>query len=140
MTTDAAIYSPGQVFEVKFPFTRENYEGFGEDGPYTTKTWKPGVRMEQTSIDDVEAFADGEGAMILTVVSVHKPGRFPTRVFCTRRWRDPNGTEFGKTKLHIWTAEKFGRLARGYQHEYELTPLHTEGPIGHGGLTQVAAE
>ena len=26
---------------------------------------------------------------LLTVVDIHKPGRFPTRVFYTRQWKDP---------------------------------------------------
>lgn len=115
---------PGQTFEVKYPFVFEEYEDFGPDGPFKTKSWKPGVRMEPAGPygEDVDGTADGEGAMILSVVSTHRPGRFPERVFYTRRWIDPRGSEFGKTKLHIATAEKFRRLAGGYAYPYVVNP------------------
>lgn len=65
-------------------------------------------------------FADGLGSIILTVVGVFKPGKYPTRVFFTRRWRDPEGREFGKGALRIATVPQFYILAGGYRHDYEI--------------------
>lgn len=58
--------------------------------------------------------------MVLTVIDHFKPGRFPARVFFTRRWVTPDGKEFGKGKLHIATIPAFKRRATAYMHEYEL--------------------
>lgn len=118
--------SAGMVFRARFPFIRDTVTIYDADGPAEIKTWRPGVRMEQVYIPpddcDTESHADGEGEMILTVVSVHKPGHFPTRVFFTRRWRSPDGKEFGKSACRCWTAEKFRRLAKGYAHPYKCVP------------------
>lgn len=111
------MIQPGDKYSVTYPFILDD----GWDEP-PAKTWRPGVRFENVSPEDVGAFADGEGQMTLTVVSLHKPGRFPSRVFYTRAWRAPNGKEFGKSRLLIATAQKFKRIAAGYGHEYRLTP------------------
>lgn len=116
----------GDIFRVKFPFVRcevdicdEDPESFG--GFVTIKSWKPGVEFVPCGIgDDSEAVCDAEGEMVLTVVDVHKPGRFPSRVFYTRRWVNPDGKEFGKGALRITTLTAFKRRAAGYMHEYEL--------------------
>lgn len=115
---------PGAEIEVAHPFIRDTYNGYDSDGPFEQKTWRPGVRHEHLPPEgDTEAFADGIGTQIITIISTHKPGRFPERVFFTRKWRDPSGHEFGKTKLHSKTAQAFRRLIRGYRHEYILTDL-----------------
>lgn len=59
--------------------------------------------------------------MALDVVATFKPGRFPERVFYTRRWVDPDGREFGKTgRLLIATAGQFRRLLKGYRHPFAV--------------------
>jgi hypothetical protein len=120
MTTARPELEEGNVFRAPYPFVRDEYDSPEEDGIVKVKTWKPGTRFEWVGPEDTECVADAVGEIILTVVSIHKPGRFPTRVFFTRRWRDPKGREFGKTKLHICTAEKFRRLASGYAHEFQI--------------------
>lgn len=118
----------GDVFHVRYPFVRcevdvpdPDPEGFGF---VTIKSWKPGVEFEEVGCGygapDVESVCDAEGQMVLTVVDVHKPGRFPSRVFFTRRWIDPDGNEFGKGGLHITTVQAFKRRAAGYMHEYRI--------------------
>lgn len=111
----------GAVISIAHPFVRDTIELIDESGPYEKKTWVPGVRHEQYGPEDTEAVADGIGAQILTVVSVHKPGRFPMRVFYVRRWRDPDGREFGKRKCHIKTAQAFGWIIRGYRVEFRMS-------------------
>ena len=70
--------------------------------------------------------ADAVGTQILTVVSVHKPGKFPARVFYTRRWRDPDGVEFGKTHLRVTVMQSFRTIVRGYRHDYRMATEHNK--------------
>lgn len=119
----------GDVFRVPYPFIRDTYTAFENDGEghYGSSeqaTWKPGTRIETVYIapDDCDAvyMADGVGEIILTIISVHKPGRFPTRVFYTRQWRSPDGKEFGKRGCRCAVSEKFRRLARGYLYPFKV--------------------
>jgi hypothetical protein len=109
----------GQVDTLPYPFVRCKWSEVDDDGMIERDGWKPGVEADQ-SAENTDYVADGMGRMTLTVVSVHKPGKFPVRVFFTRRFTDPEGREFGKGKCHIATAEKYRRLARCYQHDFEL--------------------
>lgn len=120
--------APGLVAEVPYPFVRSTYQEIDEDEGGVTfnerPTWKPGTRFEDVGHGDVECYADAIGRMVLTVVDVHKPGRFPTRVFYTRQWIDPDGKRFGKTgKLHIATVDAFRRRAGGYWHEFTMATV-----------------
>lgn len=116
---DAANHdlTEGRTFRVAYPFVRDLHSFMDEDGIGKSLTWKPGLRAVHVpafEVPDVNEVADAMGEMILNVVSVHKPGRFPTRVFFTRQWVTPDGRGFGKDKLHVATAGKFRRLARGF--------------------------
>lgn len=110
----------GSVFAFPYPFVREEREVYEEDGPVKMKSWCPGVRDEPRYPDDTEAVADGLGKQIVRVVDVHKPGKYPTRVFFTREWEDPAGRVFGKPCLRIKTLNAFRRLVSGYRYEYRL--------------------
>lgn len=115
---------PGQVFTVRYPFTRAVYQEpqFDEEGSSHTDvpTWKPGGYdwREHDYSDRLAAVADGAGELQLTVISVHQPGRYPTRVFFTRKWKSPDGKLFGRGKLEVVTIEKFRRTAAGYMHPW----------------------
>jgi hypothetical protein len=104
----------GLVFRAPYPFIRAKYEGMDAGEFFERETWRPGTEFR----GDTECIAEGTGEIVLTVVSVHKPGRYPTRVFFTRKWRDPDGLEFGKPTCRCVTLEKFRRLARGYKFEF----------------------
>lgn len=110
----------GALFEARYPYVRETVSLFDGDGMAEQLSWKPGTRGEARGPEDAEMVADAEGTIILTVVGVFKPGRFPTRVFFTRRWRDPDGREFGKGNCRMTTVAKFYELSRGYRHYYEM--------------------
>jgi hypothetical protein len=122
----------GDVFCVRFPFVRETVDLPDDDpegvGFVRVQSWKPGVRFEALPPygEDSESVADAEGQMVLTVVDVHRPGRFPTRVFFTRAWVDPDGKTFGKGALRITTMQAFKRRAGSYQHEYRVATLEEE--------------
>lgn len=129
--------APGEVFTVQYPFIRDkttvmaaHYEPGDEvcGGRVEIDTWIPGVRREYGYTGDTESFADGLGACVLTVVSVHKPGKYPTRFFYTRKWITPEHKTFGKTQLRIATVAKFRRLAAGYWHDYRIKPQPVEVP------------
>ena len=119
--------SPGDVFEVDYPFVRCEVTMLDADGPYEAKSWRPGTLNRLIPPDDCESYANGVGKMILTVESVHKPGRFPTRVFYTRKFRGPDGRVFGKGGLHIATLQKFGRISRRFSYDYVIDPDETQG-------------
>jgi hypothetical protein len=118
----------GTSFLVKYPFHRGTHEEHDGEGVAVVPTWIPGVRFEAAGLygEDSEAFADGEGQMVLTVVDVFKPGRFPARVFFTRRWVDPDGNTFGKGCLRITTQAAFVRRTKGYMHEYVVSKAAME--------------
>lgn len=110
-----------EVYRIKYPFIRDKFEGFDEDGPCTSMTWKPGVRFENISYDEVGTFADAVGEQILTVVSRHKPSpKHPERVFYTQSFVAPDGRSFGKSGLKILTANAFRRRASGYRYAFDL--------------------
>lgn len=111
----------GDLIEVPHPFIREAYTTRDCDGEQELIGWRPGIRNEPVPPDDAEIVADGVGAQILTVLGKYRAGKFPERIFYTRRWRDPDGREFGKGKLHIRTVGAFTSLARGYAHPYRLS-------------------
>lgn len=104
----------GQEFRIAYPFIKDTYGEYDGEEFVEKPTWRPGCRYEQCGCDDSEAVADGNGEQIMTVVDVHKPGKYPARVFYTVSWIDPEGRKFGKGKLHIATVEKFMRRTRGF--------------------------
>ncbi len=118
--SEKPIPAVGEVAEVSYPFIRATYSYADTEGMCEAEGWKPGIKNVHVYPDDCEAMADARGLMRLTVVSVHKPGKYPTRVFCTRRFVTPDGKEFGKGKLHIMTIEKFRRLSSGFQVPYRI--------------------
>lgn len=109
-------FHSGQEFRVVYPFIRDTYTEFDEDGGAERPTWRPGCRYEACGYygDESEALADGIGTQVLTVVDVFKPGKYPTRIFYTVTWVDPEGRQFGKGKLHIAALEKFRRRTLGF--------------------------
>lgn len=118
----------GEVFEVPYPFVRDTYHGIEQDEEgegwheVALPSWKPGTRSEYTGAPDGDtgSVADAMGAQILTVISLHRPGKYPERVFFTRQWRDPDGKVWGKTKLRITTRGAFSALCAGYRHSFDL--------------------
>lgn len=125
MTSQKTELAPGDVFEAPYPFVRSTYDEFDEFGGVEVPTWKPGVRHQDRVQrhgyePEVDTVADAMGHIILAVVSIHRPGRFATRVFYTRRWRDPSGREFGKNQCRVTTLAAFRALTRGFRHPYML--------------------
>lgn len=115
-----SLPSAGEVFTIVYPSVRDTYSAFDEEGAHEADTWKPGINYVQVSEDHSAPVADAVGSATFTVVDTFKPGRFPRRVFFTRQFVNPDGRQFGKTKLHIATLDKFRRLTRGYQHPFGI--------------------
>lgn len=113
----------GRVFEVPYPYVKDTWvEYYGTDETDEVPTWKPGVRQEAMRGDEeTYAVADGMGAQVVTVVGIYKPGRYPTRVFYSRQWRDPDGKLFGRAKCRSLIGSAFARLVQGYRYPFELT-------------------
>jgi hypothetical protein len=76
----------GQEYRVKFPFYENDDHGHDQHFPYSSGLWIPGCRSVMSPPDDCEFAADGEGEMVLTVVDTFKPGKYPERVFYTRKF------------------------------------------------------
>lgn len=123
----------GEVFTVSHPFVRDTFTEYerADDGEFDAvdvATWRPGTRVENRhspvwtgeDVPDPTDVADALGEQVLTVVGVYKPGRFPTRVFYERQWRDPDGKMFGKTKCRMTTVPAFRRLVAGYRVAFEV--------------------
>lgn len=118
---DKITLEVGKTYAVVYPFVREKVELLGFDGPYSEISWRPGCRYESgDEYGDGSYSADADGEMMLIVVSLHKPGRYPGRVFYIRQWKDPDGGIFGKRNLRMTTMDSFRRLIKGYRHRYEL--------------------
>jgi hypothetical protein len=120
----------GQTHTVTgYPFVRYVADLYDEDDgrPYQTEGWRPGctLKIDENAggyFPENHYVADGVGSMVLNVVAVFRPGRFPERVFYTRRWVDPDGREFGKpNKLRVTTAAHFRSLLKGYRHDFEVS-------------------
>lgn len=109
-----------ETYTFDYPFVLADYTHYDEDGPVETKSWRPGVSNQFVHPDDFEPVAHGIGKQIVTVVSRHKPGRYPERIFYTRQWEDPKGRVFGKKRLLVKTTPAFKRLISGYQYGYRL--------------------
>lgn len=111
---------PGAVFVVdNYPFVLTTFTEFEPDAEgFSTvemQTWKPGHEYVEVGPEgEADAVCDGYGKQILTVVSTHKPGKFPERVFYTREWEDPDGKRFTSGGCKIAVKSKFMRLASGY--------------------------
>ena len=116
------LLQTGQEFVVKFPFVETDYTYYDvvTECVQCEETWRPGTNSEDIPPEDTGAVADGEGEMILTIVDIHKPGRYPERVFYTRKFVDPDGKLFGSNKLHITTTPTFKKRAAGYYHAYRV--------------------
>lgn len=114
----------GDLFEAPYPYFRQMVTLPPDDPEGTSmvevQSWCPGTQAVHEYPDDVSSVADALGAMLLTVIDVHKPGRFPARVFFTRQWRDPDGKVFGKAGLRITTVPAFLRRTKGYMHDFYL--------------------
>lgn len=113
----------GDVFEVIYPFVLENVDIIDDSTgkPFSTKSWRPGINVEFVDpYGETEAYAHANGKMVLTVHGFYKPGRFPSRVFFTRKFVDPEGHEFGKNGLKICTLGKFRRISSRYRVKHEI--------------------
>lgn len=120
----------GQTHTVAgYPFVRYVTDLYDEDDgrPCQTEGWRPGctLKIDENAggyFPENHYVADGVGSMVLNVVAVFRPGRFPERVFYTRRWVDPDGREFGKpNKLRVTTAAHFRSLLKGYRYDFEVS-------------------
>ncbi len=113
------------VIEVTYPFIRTTYDSYDElEGTHAKlPTWQAGVGgMDFNGYSGTfRAFgANAEGQMILTIVSIHKPGKYPERIFYTRQYRDPDGKIYGKTNLKIMATRSLKRYFKWFGEPYEI--------------------
>lgn len=116
----------GDEFVVPYPFVRCKAFVYDYDGGAEIDSWKPGTIGRMVGPEDAEEVAHGVGAMTLIVVSLHKPGKYPMRVFFTRKWKNPDGEEFGKGALRMTTVPAFRRRVSGYMYPFTVSEAEPE--------------
>lgn len=106
---------------IRYPFFMAKFMNYGDgdEFPFEDESWRPGCASDVDNHGNVTWFCEGHGEMLLEVVGEFKPGRFPSRVFYVRQWRDPDGKVFGIGKLRMTTRANFDRMLKGYRHNYE---------------------
>lgn len=105
---------------IPYPFVRCKVEVFDGEAPRMIESWRPGIEDWMPNAYCEGKYADGMGSMTLTEVSRHKPGKYPERVFYTRKFTTPDGVLFGKGGLRMTTATRFARLCKGYAHPFVI--------------------
>ena len=120
-------YEAGQVLERWTPFILEDKEimSFDPDigpGSTTIKSWRPGTRSEPIGPEDARPVWDGDGAEIRTIVAIVKIDNRTTRILYRRRWRKPDGEEFGKNTVRMTTpsALSMWQSGRGSYYRQEI--------------------
>ena len=111
----------GEQFTIEYPFywaSEADPETGADEGG-----WIPGTEGRLVPPDTAEEYADGIGYCVYTVVSTHRPGKYPTRVFYTREWLDPDGNEFGHKTLRVHSLGYFKRLIRGYRLPFQMSEV-----------------
>lgn len=107
--TDGEIFADAQ-FVRTHPFTLDTSGAF---------KWRPGAwESEPRHNDDPMPACHGLGFVYFKVVSVHKPGRYPTRVFYTRRFVTPDDEALPESGCLCVTMEKFKRLRKDFYVPY----------------------
>ena len=112
------------VHEIKVPF---HYWGHGEEDGYL-----PGCEHvkeeEYTGHNDGEAryhesgyyVATDWGHMLINEIQRVSITGYEDRIFYTRRWRDPEGKEFGKSDLKCKGARAFKQMLKGWRHPFYM--------------------
>lgn len=118
----ACTFQSGEVFERPHPFTVV-VENQG-DPERETERWRPGAwETKYIYPDDACALAHGVGRVQFTVVSVHTPPRYPTRVFYTRQFFMPDGSPYASSRLKNCIANKFAKDIKAFPFHYEVEEL-----------------
>ena len=136
-------FQPGERHTTDYPFVRVAFRDFdvSSGAGVFLPSWRPGIDTIETDRRCRDfCIAHGRGLLTLTVVSIHKPGRFPTRIFFTRRWTDPDGREFGKPACRVATVDKFRRTLRGYHHDWVVRDVPVESIIAAAGVGHVRTD
>jgi hypothetical protein len=112
----------GMVFERDHPFTyvTEN----SHDPELAWERWRPGAwKQLDISPEDVIACANAVGKVRFTVVSIHQPPGYQTRVFYKRQFFMPDGKAYASGSLRNCIISKFRRDIREFPFAYEVANL-----------------
>ena len=124
----------GDVFEHDYPFLRYAHkqeiwelDNFSKSHEFIAR-WKPATEHRYVGPNgETGLYADGMGKRRLTVYGVFKPSRFPSRVFYTQHWMDPESNNwFGLEKCRIKPLGSFRKMAAGFKLKCYETSLTIE--------------
>ena len=114
----------GMVFERDHPFTLV-VENKG-DPDCEMERWRPGAwntEVDGPYGESLSYFANAVGRVRFSVVSVHTPPGYPTRVFYKRQFFRPDGTAYASGSLKNCIISKFRRDIKGFPINYEIDDL-----------------
>lgn len=118
----ARLFEAGEVFERVHPFTWvTERRGATED---VVERWRPGAwDTKPIAPDDAIAACNGLGTVKFSVVSVHTPPGYPTRVFFKREFTQPDGEKYAASKLINCIARKFAKDITTFPFPFEVVEL-----------------
>ena len=125
--SNTLIVEPGATFRTPFPFLASKKQLFDEAGAREIISWRPGLEYEAQPPEGgwSKSYCNGWGSRIIEIISLHKPGKYPERVFFTRRWQPPNGAEFGKSACRVTTLSTMRRWLRdGHPYPTDEDVIH----------------
>lgn len=126
-------YETGAVIECKWPLTWcLHYQP--QIGPgHAILGWRAGVFPRDGDGGSYQSYtewdANGEGVARFTVISVHKPGKYPARVFYTREFVSPDNMPIHnkERRLHICSVAAFKKRVEGWPYSYDVYDDREEG-------------
>lgn len=121
MTSSADIRKLEAEYSAPWPFW------WCHDAQLGRGDWIPGVRLGAIPPDDCYAIADAVGSVHYKVISTHKPGKYPDRVFYVRQFTRPDGERFGRKGLKVCTLKKFIKLTHGWLPEPKCPYIQGDG-------------
>lgn len=130
----SAAVDAGMVFEREHPFTL-CVENRG-DPEFESERWRPGAwETKMIAPDDAVALAHAIGRARFTVVSVHTPPGYPTRVFYKRQFFMPDGSAYRPGNLRNSILSKFRRDVAKFPFAYEVDNLWDGDVLTHPDAT-----
>nr|WP_313011675.1 hypothetical protein [Brucella intermedia] len=119
---DTTAIEAGMVFERDHPFTLV-VENKG-DPDFEIERWRPGAwNVVEHGPEEALACANAIGKVKFTVVSIHQPPGYQTRVFYKRQFFMPDGEAYASGSLKNCIISKFRRDIRGFPFEYTVEDL-----------------
>ncbi|MCD4509746.1 hypothetical protein LQT97_00715 [Brucella pseudogrignonensis] len=114
----------GMIFEREHPFTLVTEKHCDPEETY--ERWRPGAWNTEVDApygESVTFYANAVGRVRFSVVSIHTPPGYPTRVFYKRQFFMPDGKAYASGSLKNCIISKFRRDIKEFPINYEIDDL-----------------